>query len=315
MKGATILDFDDFDAETDCKVIKAAMKGFGTNEKKIIEVVGYRSSKQLVEVKEYWESAYGSEIIKKLKGELKGDFEDAIVCRFHTLREMDAWFCQKAMKGAGTDEKSLIDILCTKTNEEMEGIKDAYEKMYKKTLKKAIKGDVSGDFEKLLVSLICAKRKTDDVDEDNAAEDAAAMKEAGIDAWGTDEDTFNLIMCTRSYPQLNLIMKAYKKETGSELAEHIKKEFSGDIEKGLLAILAFAEDPIKYYSEQLYKAMKGAGTDEDTLTRVISCRCEIDLQYIKARFRKDYTKDLDKTVKKECSGDYEKILLALMRDP
>lgn len=315
-KGACVMDAEDFDPETDAKVLRKAMKGMGTDEKKIIGVCGYRSSAQLVQVKEKYNAAFGRDLIKDLKSELKGDLEDAIVCRFHTRFEMDAWFCYKAMKGAGTDEKALIDILCTKSNDEMEEIKKSYEIMYDKTLVKAVKGDVSGDFQRLLVSLISAKREAaDEIDEDKAKTDAKELKEAGIEAWGTDEDTFNRIICLRSYPQLRAVMKAYRKETGSELAEDVKKEFSGDIEKGLLTVLAYADDPIGYYSDQLYKAMKGMGTDEDTLTRVICCRCEIDLQYIKQRFRKDKTKELDKTVKKETKGDYEKILLALLKDP
>ena len=32
-----------------------------------------------------------------------------------------------------------------------------------------------------------------------------------------------------------------------------------------------------YFAEQLYKSMKGAGTDDDTLVRLIVTRCEVRL--------------------------------------
>ena len=52
-----------------------------------------------------------------------------------------------------------------------------------------------------------------------------------------------------------------------------------------------------FFAERLYKSMKGAGTDENTLTRVMVSRCEVDLVQIKAAFQKHYGKTLYSFIK------------------
>lgn len=62
----------------------------------------------------------------------------------------------------------------------------------------------------------------------------------------------------------------------------------------------------------LRKAMKGLGTDDATLIRVIVTRTEIDLQYIKAEYLKKYKKTLNDAVHSETSGHYRAFLLSLL---
>lgn len=41
-----------------------------------------------------------------------------------------------------------------------------------------------------------------------------------------------------------------------------------------------------HFARQLQKTMKGLGTDDDTLVRVVVSRCEIDMVQIKEEFEK-----------------------------
>jgi hypothetical protein len=58
--------------------------------------------------------------------------------------------------------------------------------------------------------------------------------------------------------------------------------------------------------------MKGLGTNDSTLIRVIVTRAEIDMQYIKAEYLKKYKKTLNDGVNSETSGHYRTFLLSLL---
>jgi Annexin len=53
----------------------------------------------------------------------------------------------------------------------------------------------------------------------------------------------------------------------------------------------------RYFSERLHLAMKGLGTDDEALIRLIVSRCEIDLANIKYEYEKDHGKTLLSVVK------------------
>ena len=46
------------------------------------------------------------------------------------------------------------------------------------------------------------------------------------------------------------------------------------------------KNKFEHFARQIQKTMKGLGTDDDTLVRVIVSRCEIDLVNIKEEFEK-----------------------------
>jgi len=311
----TVLPAKDFDPETDAKVLYKAMKGFGTDEDKIINVVAYRSSRQLMEVEKKFSTMYGDNLSSWLEKELKGNLEKVVLGRFFGPRGYQAMVLRHAMAGMGTDEKALVDVICTKDKHEMEMVRRAYGALYERDLIKDLEKECSGDFKRIMVSLAGAGRETKPVDEDLAKEDAKDLYDAGQGAWGTDEGTFNRIFASRSFPQLRATMKFYKKKTGEDMDDVIDKEMGGDLKDAFLTLVRYIKDPITYYSEVLYRSMKGMGTDDERLIRTVLSRCEIDLGAIKERYEKLHQKTLDKAIKKETSGDYEKIMLALVRDP
>ena len=79
--------------------------------------------------------------------------EELILALFMPPTYYDAWSLRDAMKGAGTQERVLIEILCTRTNQEIREIVRCYQSEFGRDLEKDIRSDTSGHFERLLVSM------------------------------------------------------------------------------------------------------------------------------------------------------------------
>lgn len=115
----TVVAAPGFNPSEDAAALRKAMKGFGTDEAKIIEILCSRTNGQRQQIREAFNRELGRDLIKDLKSELGGKFEDVIVGLM--LPPVD-YMCEqlnKAMKGMGTDEAALIEVLCPRTNTEV----------------------------------------------------------------------------------------------------------------------------------------------------------------------------------------------------
>ncbi|XP_071487933.1 annexin A13-like [Diadema antillarum] len=309
----TVVKFPGFDKDSDAQALRKAMSGLGTDEKQIIEILCNRSNAQRQVLKAHYKATYGRDLVRNLKSELSGDFEDVIIGLMDEPAKYDARCLKKAMRGAGTDEAALLEILCARNNAEIAEIRKAYQDGGYGDLEKDLKSDTSGDLERLLVGLsVGARDEHAHPDGNQAMADAKALYEAGAAQWGTDESEFQRILVGRSFGHLRLVFRAYEEATGTSLKSVIKSEMSGDLKRGYLNIIKFIDDPVKYYVHKLHKAMKGAGTDESCLVRIFVMRCEVDLADIRHAYQAKYGRELKDDLEKEVSGDFKNALLALL---
>lgn len=312
---ATVTGKLDFDPEADSKILRNAMKGLGTDTNAICEVIGSCSNAQRQELRFQFAQMYGKILMEDLKSELSGNLKKLVRALMYSKPMFDAQELRNAMKGLGTDEKCLIQILSSKSNEEMAALKEEYTYEIKRDLQDDLQSESSGHFKRLLVSLSNGMREEgEEVNLSLAMADAAELIEAGIDTIGTDESTFNRILCSQSHAQLRQVFHQYRKMSGQSIIKTIQKEFSGSVQEGLLGIAKMVINPASYFAQELHACMKGIGTDDGSLMRILVTRSEIDLENIKAEFLDKYGETLAKWVEDDTSGDYRKLLLKIIGD-
>jgi annexin A7/11 len=185
--------------------------------------------------------------------------------------------------------------------------------MYHQTLERQIEGDTSGDYRRLLLALVRGNRSESiAVDPNYALADAHALYNAGVARLGTDENAFIQILTTRSPAQLNMTLQYYRQTYGHDFEKAIKKETSGLFEDALLAVVQCTCYPARFFAEELYLSMKGLGTNDQDLIRVLTTRAEIDMYYIKMEFQSMYRTSLEQMIMSDTSGDYRTFHLTLV---
>ncbi|KAG7322961.1 hypothetical protein KOW79_014307 [Hemibagrus wyckioides] len=308
----TIKDKVGFNPNEDAAALRKAIEGIGTTEKTLIDILTQRSSAQRQQICKAYKDATGKSLVDDLEGDTHGHFEDILVALVTPPAQFDMQEIKKAMKGAGTTESTLIEILASRSNQQIKALSDAYIQETGKALTYDLKSEVGGDFGKALITLAEGKRdESRNVDAAKAKADAKALYEAGEKKWGTDEDKFIEILCHRSVPQLRQTLVEYKNLSGKTLQQSIESEMSGDLENVLVAVVKCVKSVPAYMAELLHKSMKGAGTNEAMLTRIMVSRSEMDMMDIKAEYNKMYGRFLYSDIESETSGDYEKTLLGI----
>jgi len=300
-----------YNGAPDAEVLYKAMKGMGTDEEKLNAIISTRTLDQLQEIKKVFLDKYGKSLEKWIQSETSGNYEEALIAFIDTRGEYDAKLVKNAVKGLGTNDDELIEVICTRTNAELKAMKDAYRKLFGVDVEHDVKGDTSGDYRDLLITILKADRpESATIDTTQAKADAQLLYSKGEGKVGTDEKTFIDILTHRSYPHLHVVNDAYINLTGHSLESAIKSETSGNFRKAMTVILTPKDE---YFANRIKKAVQGAGTDDHLLIRNV-CYLVDNKELIKEvnRFYAHAHKNgIAQDIKNDCSGNYGKFLAGI----
>ncbi|XP_036371395.1 annexin A4 [Octopus sinensis] len=182
-----------------------------------------------------------------------------------------------------------------------------------------IASDTSGDFQDLLKLQMEAQRdeskqtvESHKVQKEQARQDALELYAAGEKRFGTSERRFNNIFCTRNFYHLKHVCEYYTEVAGHDIEEAVKSETSGDLKSAYLDIVRMSRSLPGYFAYRLNKSMKGLGTKDLNLIRLLVSRSEIDMVQIRDEYEQMFEETLATAIQGETMGDYEEVLLALI---
>ena len=300
--------------QKDAKVLRTAMSGWGSDEEPIIAITAFRTNADRQQILKEYKTMYGRDALEDLDDELGGDLGKCIQAMYLTHVDYDCKELYKAMKGGGTDEDTLIEILGSRSNSQLKQIKERYQELYKANLEEDVASETSGDVKRLLISTLqCNRGENTNLDINSLNQDLQNLYEAGEGQWGTDESAFNVIFSIRSPAELKYLNNKYAEVAGKSLFSVIDSEFGGDLASLYKTILLAQANPSEYFATRIRKACVGGGTNDNLLIRVLVTRDEIDLKEINQIYKQKYNMTLREQIEDECSGDYKKLLLAMVK--
>jgi hypothetical protein len=305
-----------FDAEKDCRALNKAIKGAGTDEKALIKILCHRPREHIDKIVHLYTRRYKAALYRDIKHDTTFNFKKTLLKIVQPIEEVKAKRLYKAMKGLGTKDRSLIDVLAFSTNDEIRRIKWEYQNYYGKdgdigdALSRDIKDDTSGNFERGLITLLKAERDESYlINEDKVKADAKHLFEKGAGRLGTDDSYFIEFFCTRSPWHIAAVGEEYKKQHGKDLIAVIKGETSGDYQDLLRALVT---PKASWYAERLEYSVKGVGTHDKLLIYLLTSTTEVERMAIRKKYEEMYKMPLKKRIAEDTSGDYMKTLLSLL---
>ena len=223
-----------------------ACKGLGTNEQVLIDIIITSPNKQMEDFKQFFRQKYETSLVDFIKGDTTGDFEKILVAALQAQRsttvendkiDSDVEKLYKAGEGKwGTDEKTFIEILTTRSFEHLEKVAQRYQEKYKHTLESAIKSETTGWFETALLTCL-----------DYPSVHWAKRMNQAIRGLGTNDSLLIRCFSENSKPFLQVIAKEYERLFKVTLEKDIKGDTSGDYQHLLLTLLDLPESERKLY--------------------------------------------------------------------
>ncbi len=283
-----------------------------TRDKNILDLILSTERSEREQIRKAYDRKYPSNnCLDDLKKKLGGDFKETVVKTFQTRAEYDAETLYNAFKGFSIDEDPIYEIVIGRPPQLLDEIKPIYEKKAGVSLEANIKKHFPNPLKKNLAVVLNTKRSTNpNPSHDFCQKQADKLINTAPDNWLNDNEIINML-AKNSPEELVLTSRYYLKKTN----QHIMKTIEGlskSQKKYIMAILFNVVAPPEMYANKINEAIKGLGTDDPLLQRIVVTRYDIDMTLIKKYYRQNYKVTARADIEDDTSGLYRDLLVGLI---
>ncbi|XP_015414228.1 PREDICTED: annexin A9 isoform X2 [Myotis davidii] len=213
----------------------------------------------------------------------------------------------RAITGPGVDRTAIVDVLTNRSREQRQLIAQAFQGRTQQDLLKSLQAALSGHLERIVVALLQPAARLDARELRTALKDSGAAEDVGVE-----------ILATRTPPQLQECLAAYKHDFQVEAQEDIKSETSGTLRDLLLALAkggreSYSEIIDYNLAEQDVQALKQAEgpSTEGIWVLILTQRNPDHLVRVFDQYQRRTGHELEHTVRSRFHGDAQRALLSL----
>ena len=283
-------------------------------EEAIIKVVENSNLEKRLQICLYYSETYGKSLYSELKTKLSGHFKALAIHLFIHPITFYAKLLKKGLKSFGGDEDIILEALSFPNKEEMNQIESCFKTETGKDLIQEIEKNFSGVLKKNLINLISTPRGESHTPNPNKCEKLADLLiSVGEGNWAGNDDIFKEVFIKSSGEELILIGRFYYKKTGKNMLDIIEKKITGKNRILLKEVLYNNIIPQELYAEKIYNSIKGLGTNNSLLARVLVLRHEIDMDEINEFYKDKYKKEMKDDIIGDTSGNFQKLCLLLAK--
>ena len=243
------------------------------------------------------------------------DTKYILTLMFYNYYELDARTIHKALKEGKRNEQPLVEIFASRPSWFLQIVNDEYKRIYGITLKEELAQEKKSDFISFLQCILVTPRlKTNFIKTEKQAGDVVQeIILKGLKKYGTDVELFKNLFVKNSREDLIYICREYKTmdKKKKNLYDAVDDNVPKTTKELIKAIIFAVVMPSQYFAHLLKKSIVGLGTDEETLSRVLVERHEIDMEFIRHYYKLETKRELVDDIKGDTSGIYQKITIKL----
>ncbi|XP_018592549.1 annexin A2 [Scleropages formosus] len=302
----TVRPFPNFNSERDAREVQVALEKKDMNT--LVRVLTNRTNAQRQLVAQAYRSLAGKELSAMLKKCLTGGLQDLLLGLMMTPSQFDAHRLRQAMEGLGTDEETLLEVLCTRSREQLKEIIVVYNQEFGRYLENDLISETSKDFTKLLLAILTKEQENlpGVIDYELIDRDVKTLAEA-VNGKKVDSAPWIKVLTTRDADHLDRVLLRLESVKGETVDKMIHNHFSGDLRLGLRTLVHSIQNTPLYLAHRLHNSIKKGAA----VRGILVSRSEEDLLSVRVEYRRLAQVSLYSALQKEFKGDLQQAYLAL----